>query len=45
VADRKRVAGDIGMILPQHFRGVLDFSAAAKASVDFFFFSWIWRFE
>ena len=40
MADRKRVAGDTGTILPQHFRGGLDFSAVAKASVDFFF-SWI----
>jgi len=42
VADRKRVAGDIGTILPQHFKGVLDFIAAAKAAVVFIFiFSWM----
>lgn len=42
MAGRKRVPGDTGTILPQHFRGVLDFSAAAKASVDFFLAGYDW---
>jgi hypothetical protein len=36
VGERKRVADDTLTISPQHFRGVLDFDAAAKASVNFF---------
>jgi hypothetical protein len=38
VADKKRVAGNTGTILPQHFIGVLDFSAVAKASVDIYIY-------